>query len=235
MVFSDEGGDGHFFSLLTSEKLRVISGILLMVLYLLRLESDVEPSRLDLMWLSGPEKESDRARTAPVSNLGLQLPEHGDHGAIITSGVNHSTDDTNYIIWVNRLEVSPHRRNCQVYGQRMQQSRSSSPSLMKIRHHWCAEFIKHSSQLNTNCFGDSSSLNCSESIQRCNNTWQWHTHGDMWSYESDKKWRRIADSVEGSSAGRLRCFFPAFFSRNRRSDWESRTEKRTAEDERLHA
>lgn len=57
MVFSEEGGDGHFFSLLASEKLSVMRGILLMVLYLLRLESEVEPSRLDLIWLSGPERE----------------------------------------------------------------------------------------------------------------------------------------------------------------------------------
>lgn len=60
MVFSEDGGDGHFFSLLASEKLSVIRGILFMVLYLLRLESEVEPSRLDLIWLSGPERESKR-------------------------------------------------------------------------------------------------------------------------------------------------------------------------------
>lgn len=57
MVFSEEGGEGHFFSLLASEKLSVMRGILLMVLYLLRLESEVEPSRLDLIWLSGPGGE----------------------------------------------------------------------------------------------------------------------------------------------------------------------------------
>lgn len=46
MVFSEDGGEGAFLSL-ASEKLRAMSGILLMVLYLFRLESDVEPSRLD--------------------------------------------------------------------------------------------------------------------------------------------------------------------------------------------
>lgn len=49
MVFSEDGGEGHFFSLLASEKLSVMRGILLMVLYLLRFESEVEPSRLDLI------------------------------------------------------------------------------------------------------------------------------------------------------------------------------------------
>lgn len=49
MVLSEEGGDGFFFSVLTSEKFRVSCGILLMVLYLLRFESDVDPSRLDLI------------------------------------------------------------------------------------------------------------------------------------------------------------------------------------------
>lgn len=62
MVFSEDGGEGHFFSLLASEKLSVMRGILLMVLYLLRLESEVEPSRLDLIWLSGPERKGDMQR-----------------------------------------------------------------------------------------------------------------------------------------------------------------------------
>lgn len=62
MVFSEDGGEGHFLSLLVSEKLRVIRGILLMVLYLLRLESEVEPSKLDLIWLRGPEKGSNTGR-----------------------------------------------------------------------------------------------------------------------------------------------------------------------------
>lgn len=57
IVFSDDGGEGHFFSLFASEKLSAMRGILLMVLYLLRFESEVEPSRLDLIWLSGPEKK----------------------------------------------------------------------------------------------------------------------------------------------------------------------------------
>lgn len=56
MVLSEEGGDVFFFSVLTSEKFRVSCGILLMVLYLLRFESDVDPSRLDLIWLKGPRK-----------------------------------------------------------------------------------------------------------------------------------------------------------------------------------
>lgn len=59
IVFSDDGGEGHFFSLFASEKLSAMRGILLMVLYLLRLESEVEPSRLDLIWLSGPERKGD--------------------------------------------------------------------------------------------------------------------------------------------------------------------------------
>lgn len=53
MVFSEDGGEGAFLSLM-SLKLRAMSGILLMVLYLLMLESEVEPSRLDLRWLNGP-------------------------------------------------------------------------------------------------------------------------------------------------------------------------------------
>lgn len=58
IVLSEDGGEGHFLSLFASEKLSVIRGILLMVEYLLRLESEVEPSRLDLIWLSGPEKRA---------------------------------------------------------------------------------------------------------------------------------------------------------------------------------
>lgn len=69
MVFSDDGGDGHFFSLLTSEKLSVMRGILLMVLYLFRLESDVEPSRLDLIWLNGPKKGRPTHRGCYHGNL----------------------------------------------------------------------------------------------------------------------------------------------------------------------
>lgn len=56
IAFSEEGGDEDFFSLLISEKFSVSWGILLIVLYLLRLESDVDPNRLDLIWLKGPEK-----------------------------------------------------------------------------------------------------------------------------------------------------------------------------------
>lgn len=63
IVFSDDDGEGHLFSLLASEKLSAIRGILLMVLYLLRLESEVEPSRLDLIWLSGPERKGDTLNT----------------------------------------------------------------------------------------------------------------------------------------------------------------------------
>lgn len=66
MVFSEDGGEGHFFSLLASEKLSVIRGILFIVLYLLRLESEVDPSRLDLIWLSGPKRESNRARKQSI-------------------------------------------------------------------------------------------------------------------------------------------------------------------------
>ncbi len=49
MVFSEEFGDDARLSLLVSEKLRVMRGILLMVLYLVRFESDVEPRMLDLI------------------------------------------------------------------------------------------------------------------------------------------------------------------------------------------
>lgn len=56
MVLSEEGGDVFFFSVLTSEKFSVSCGILFMVLYLLRFESDVDPRRLDLIWLKGPKK-----------------------------------------------------------------------------------------------------------------------------------------------------------------------------------
>lgn len=54
MAASDAGGEWVFFSP-ASVKLRAISGNLLMVLYLLMLESEVEPSRLDFTWLKGPE------------------------------------------------------------------------------------------------------------------------------------------------------------------------------------
>lgn len=49
MVFSEECGDDARLSLLVSEKFRVMRGILLIVLYLVRFESDVEPRRLDLI------------------------------------------------------------------------------------------------------------------------------------------------------------------------------------------
>lgn len=57
MVFSEDGGDELFFSFLISEKFRVSWGILLIVLYLLRFESDVDPKRLDLIWLKGPKQD----------------------------------------------------------------------------------------------------------------------------------------------------------------------------------
>lgn len=57
IVFSDDGEDDAFFSFLISEKFRVSWGILLMVLYLLRFESDVDPNRLDLIWLKGPTRK----------------------------------------------------------------------------------------------------------------------------------------------------------------------------------
>lgn len=57
MVFSDTGGEGALLSLLVSEKLSAMRGILLIVVYLFRLESEVEPSRLDLRWLKGPDDE----------------------------------------------------------------------------------------------------------------------------------------------------------------------------------
>lgn len=72
MVFSDDGGEGHFFSLFASEKLSAMRGILLMVLYLLRLESEVEPSRLDLIWLSGPERKGD-AVNARIKKVSMSL------------------------------------------------------------------------------------------------------------------------------------------------------------------
>lgn len=53
MVVSDVGGEWVFLSF-PSEKLSAIRGILLMVLYLLILESDVDPSRLDFTWFKGP-------------------------------------------------------------------------------------------------------------------------------------------------------------------------------------
>lgn len=53
MAFSDVGGEWVFLSV-PSEKLSAIRGILLMVLYLLMLESEVEPSKLDFTWLKGP-------------------------------------------------------------------------------------------------------------------------------------------------------------------------------------
>lgn len=52
MVVSEVGGECVFLSV-PSEKLSAIRGILLMVLYLLMLESEVEPSRLDFTWLKG--------------------------------------------------------------------------------------------------------------------------------------------------------------------------------------
>lgn len=72
IVFSDDGGEGHFFSLFASEKLSAMRGILLMVLYLLRLESEVEPSRLDLIWLSGPERKGDMV-TARIKKVSMSL------------------------------------------------------------------------------------------------------------------------------------------------------------------
>lgn len=57
MVFSEAGGEGARLSLLASEKLSAMRGILLIVVYLFRLESEVEPSRLDLRWLNGPDDE----------------------------------------------------------------------------------------------------------------------------------------------------------------------------------
>lgn len=48
MVFSEAGGEGGLLSLFVSEKLSAMRGILLIVVYLFRLESEVEPSRLDL-------------------------------------------------------------------------------------------------------------------------------------------------------------------------------------------
>lgn len=56
MVFSEAGGEGALLSLV-SEKLSAMSGILLIVVYLFRLESEVELSRLDLRWLKGPDDE----------------------------------------------------------------------------------------------------------------------------------------------------------------------------------
>lgn len=57
MVFSEEEGEGALLSLLVSEKLSAMRGILLIVVYLFRLESEVEPSRLDFRWLKGPNEE----------------------------------------------------------------------------------------------------------------------------------------------------------------------------------
>lgn len=57
MVFSEAGGEGTLLSLLVSEKLSAMRGILLIVVYLFKLESEVEPSRLDLRWLKGPDDE----------------------------------------------------------------------------------------------------------------------------------------------------------------------------------
>lgn len=71
MVFSDDGGEGHFFSLFASEKLSAMRGILLMVLYLLRLESEVEPSRLDLIWLSGPGRKGETVNALARASAGV--------------------------------------------------------------------------------------------------------------------------------------------------------------------
>lgn len=80
MVFSDDGGEGHFFSLFASEKLSAMSGILLMVLYLLRLESEVEPSRLDLIWLSGPGRRGETVNTSPgLQRVSTTADSHCGH------------------------------------------------------------------------------------------------------------------------------------------------------------
>ncbi|KAJ8003476.1 hypothetical protein DPEC_G00148710, partial [Dallia pectoralis] len=57
MVFSEDWGEEHFLSLLISAKFSVMRGILLIALYLFRWESDVEPRRLDFIWLKGPGTE----------------------------------------------------------------------------------------------------------------------------------------------------------------------------------
>ena len=77
MVFSEAGGEWVFLSL-PSEKLSAISGILLMVLYLLMLDSEVEPRRLDFRWLKGPEGEkANKSRTRTWSRLqGHSLTTH---------------------------------------------------------------------------------------------------------------------------------------------------------------
>lgn len=72
MVLSEEGGDVFFFSVLTSEKFRVSCGILLMVLYLLRFESDVEPRRLDLIWLKGPKKSENMRKDSIKRNTRMR-------------------------------------------------------------------------------------------------------------------------------------------------------------------
>lgn len=62
MGFSLVGGEWVFFSA-PSEKLSAIRGILLIVLYLLMFESEVEPRRLDFTWLKGPSVQEQMAAT----------------------------------------------------------------------------------------------------------------------------------------------------------------------------
>lgn len=77
MVFSEAGGEGALLSLLLSEKFRAMRGILLIVVYLFRLESEVEPSRLDLRWLKGPDVEKMQKLVKSMA-IRLTLKKHSN-------------------------------------------------------------------------------------------------------------------------------------------------------------
>lgn len=107
MVFSEEGGEDGRFSLLVSEKLSVMSGILLMVLYLVRFESDVEPRRLHLIWLNGPVRGHTHthacAHTLVISSLrGTEMPFNTQKHS--TNMNNTPSQRTHYSSWgINKL------------------------------------------------------------------------------------------------------------------------------------
>lgn len=77
MVFSEDGGEGAFLSF-ASVKLSPMSGILLMVLYLCMLESELEPSRLDLRWLNGPGTQHNTT-LRPSENSSVVPPSTPPH------------------------------------------------------------------------------------------------------------------------------------------------------------
>lgn len=86
MAVSDVGGEWVFFSV-ASEKFSAIRGILLMVLYLLMLESEVEPSRLDLTWLKGPGRAGETQKDGFASWI---VKRHVGFGCGTMAGVKIS-------------------------------------------------------------------------------------------------------------------------------------------------